>query len=68
MAHPCGEDEDGRAAHRSLSHQAVTVLRDIQPLTGAGRYVFPSERTRERPISENTLNAALRRMGYSKMR
>jgi integrase len=49
-----------------LSHQAVTVLRDIQLLTGAGRYVFPSERTRERPISENTLNAALRRMGYSK--
>jgi integrase len=49
-----------------LSAQAVAILREIQPLTGSGRYVFPSERTRERPISENTLNAALRRMGYAK--
>ena len=35
-------------------------------MTGHGRYVFPGERTRERPISENTVNGALRRLGYTK--
>jgi integrase len=49
-----------------LARQAVAVLREIQPLTGHGRYVFPGERTRERPISENTVNGALRRLGYTK--
>ena len=49
-----------------LSLQAVAILREIQPLTGGGRYVFPSERTGARPMSENTVNAALRRMGYAK--
>jgi integrase len=49
-----------------LAPQAVAVLREIQPLTGHGRYVFPGERTRERPISENTVNGALRRLGYTK--
>ncbi len=49
-----------------LSHQAIAILREIQPLTGNGRYVFPSERTSERPMSENTVNAALRRLGYTK--
>lgn len=47
-----------------LSTQAVAILKDLQPLTGRGRYVFPSVRTRERPMSENTVNAALRRLGY----
>lgn len=46
-----------------LSLQAVAVLREIQPLTGQGRYVFPSQRTAERPVSDNTINASLRRMG-----
>ena len=49
-----------------LSIQAVAALRDLQPLTGEGRYVFPSVRTRREPMSENTVNAALRRMGYAK--
>ncbi len=49
-----------------LSEQAIAVLREIQPLTGPGRYVFPSERTGARPMSENTVNAALRRLGYTK--
>ena len=49
-----------------LSEQAVGILREIQPLTGSGRYVFPSERGGSRPMSENTVNAALRRMGYAK--
>jgi integrase len=48
-----------------LSSQAVTLLRQLQPLTGSGRYLFPSLRTNERPISNNTLNAALRRLGYT---
>jgi len=55
-----------KAAHIvPLSTQAVAILRELQPLTGAGRYVFPSLRTASRPLSENTLNAALRRLGYS---
>lgn len=49
-----------------LSTQAIAVLKEIQPLTGEGRYVFPGERTTERPMSNNTVNAALRRMGYAK--
>lgn len=47
-----------------LSMQAVAILRELQPLTGNGRLVFPSLRTRERAMSENTVNAALRRLGY----
>ncbi len=49
-----------------LSTQAIDILREIQPLTGSGRYVFPSERGDGRPMSENTVNAALRRLGYAK--
>jgi integrase len=47
-----------------LSTQAVAILRELQPLTGNGRLVFPSLHTRERAMSENTVNAALRRLGY----
>ena len=49
-----------------LSRQALAVLDALRPHTGGGRYLFPSERTGERPMSENTVNAALRRLGYSK--
>jgi integrase len=49
-----------------LSRQSLAILEEIKPLTGSGRYVFPSERTKDRPMSENTVNAALRRMGYGK--
>lgn len=55
-----------------LSNQAVAVLRELEPLTHRERagidrqYVFPGLRSRARPMSENTLNAALRRLGYSK--
>jgi len=48
-----------------LSTQAVAVLRDLQPLTGDGRYVFPSLRADGRPMSDNTVLAALRGMGYA---
>lgn len=47
-----------------LSTQAVEILRSVQPLSGHGKYVFPSLRTGERPMSENTVNDALKAMGY----
>jgi integrase len=49
-----------------LSAQAVAVLRELHPLTGTGRFVFPNERSQDRPMSEVTVLAALRRMGYGK--
>ena len=48
-----------------LSRQALDVLAQARALTGNGHYVFPSIRTHLRPMSENTVNAALRRLGYS---
>jgi integrase len=54
-----------RRPHRvPLARQAVAILRDLRAITGGGRWLFPSVRTSARPISENTLNAALRRLGY----
>jgi integrase len=47
-----------------LSTQAVALLRDLHELTSNGRYVFPSIRSADRAISDNTINAALRRMGF----
>jgi integrase len=49
-----------------LSRQAVETLRELQPLTGSGRYVFPGARTNKRPMSDNAVLAALRRMGIGK--
>ena len=49
-----------------LSLQAVEVLRELQPLTGRGQYVFPSARTNSRPMSDNAILAALRRLGIGK--
>lgn len=48
-----------------LSRQALAVLAELQVISGDGRLLFPGIRSVERPISENTLNAAMRRMGYS---
>lgn len=48
-----------------LSKQAVEILLALKPVTGHGRFIFPSIRTGERPMSENTINAALRGMGYA---
>src|SRR5690606_2276761 len=50
--------------HVPLSEQALAILRDMQALTGRGAYVFPSIRSASRPMSENTINGALRRLGY----
>lgn len=49
-----------------LTRQALAILKDIHTLTGDGPYVFPSLRTYDRPMSENCINAALRRMGFGK--
>jgi integrase len=49
-----------------LSQQAVAILTELQALTGSRQYVFPGARTNGRPMSDNTVNAALRRLGYSK--
>ena len=49
-----------------LAPQAVAILRDLHPLTGAGRYVFPNPLTPDRPLSDNGVLSALRRMGFGK--
>ncbi len=49
-----------------LSKQAIEILEEVKKLTGNERYVFPSVRSKSRPMSENTVNAALRRMDYTK--
>lgn len=48
-----------------LARQVVVLLKQLQPITGDGPLLFPSMRSSKRPISDNTLNAALRRLGYS---
>lgn len=48
-----------------LAAQAVATLREIEPLSGHREYVFSGVRTKARPMSENTVNAALRYMGFS---
>lgn len=55
-----------RRAHRvPLPPQAVDILKGLHKITGAGRLVVPGIRTARQPMSENTLNAALRSLGYS---
>jgi len=56
---------NGRPHLVPLAPQALAYLRELKLLTGHGRFVFPSLRTGERPMSDNTVNAALRRMGLS---
>jgi integrase len=48
-----------------LAQQAVAILRELKPLTGTGRFVFPCHRSPLRPMTNNAVNAALRRMGYA---
>lgn len=49
-----------------LAPQAVAILRDLHPLTGAGHFVFPNPLTPDRPLSDNGVLSALRRMGFGK--
>jgi integrase len=49
-----------------LAKQAVAILRELRPLTGLCPYVFPSQRSRDRPMSDAAVNAALRRLDIAK--
>ena len=49
-----------------LTSTSISILRETQAYSGKGRYVFPSMTYNDRPMSENTLNLALRRLGYTK--
>ncbi|MCI1191600.1 integrase arm-type DNA-binding domain-containing protein [Calidifontimicrobium sp. SYSU G02091] len=48
-----------------LARQAVAIFEGLRPITGGGRFVFPALTGRDRCMSENTVRAALRRMGYA---
>jgi len=48
-----------------LARQAIALFEELRPFARGGRYVFHSLRSRDRPMSNNTINAALRRLGYS---
>ena len=55
-----------RREHRvPLASQSMSILEALFPLTGRGRFLFPSMRSAARPMSDNTVNAALRRLGYA---
>lgn len=49
-----------------LTQQVLDMLAELKPITGGGKFLFPSVRSAERPITDNTLNAALRRLGFGK--
>ena len=56
-----------RRPHRvPLAPQTLAILQELREITGSSKYLFPSVRSWHRPISDNTLNAALRRLGYDK--
>lgn len=62
---PAGKTKMRKAHHVPLSRQSVAILQEVFAVTGPTGYVFPSIRSRKRPMSDNTLNAALRRLGYT---
>lgn len=55
---------NGRPHLIPLATQAVELLRELQPVTGRSRYVFPGARSLARPMSDNTMNAALKRLDF----
>ncbi len=61
---PAGKMKARRPHAVPLSSQLLALLTDLEDLTGGGRYLFPSMQTLHRPMSENTINAAFRRMGF----
>ena len=58
------EKANGSAHVVPLPKQAVALLKDLQPVTGHGRYVFPGERDHDRPMSDNTVRSALYAIGF----
>jgi len=59
------QDRKGQFHLVPLSSQSVQILKELHPLTGHSKYVFPCHRTPLRPMSENAITAALRRLGYT---
>ncbi len=49
-----------------LPNQVIEILKEVQQFTGNGKYVFPSFRGKDKPMSDNTLISAIRRMGFTK--
>ena len=66
LVDPCGKDEDEASPHRAAIAPGGRSAAVPQPLTGRSKYVFPSPRTNQRPMSNNAILAALRRMGYDR--
>jgi integrase len=62
---PASKTKMRKPHHVPLSTQAVELFKQARALTGAYRYVFPSVRSTARPMSDNTINAGLRRLGYT---
>ena len=60
------EKEQGEAHTVPLPVQAVALIKSLQPLTGHGRYVFPGERSHDRPVSDNSVRTALYALGFGK--
>jgi integrase len=60
------DKENGLPHVVPLPSQAVALLRDLQPLTGHGKYVFPGERSHDRPLSDNSVRSALYALGFGK--
>lgn len=56
----------GRPHKVPLSRQVISLLDELRPISGPSKLLFPSVRSNDRPISDNTINAALRRLGYAK--
>ena len=61
---PLGKMKARRLHVVPLAEQAAAILEELKPLTESGKYCFPGLHNRDRPMSENTINAALRRLGY----
>jgi integrase len=62
---PAARTKMRREHHIPLAPQAIAILKSLQPVTGDGTLVLPGVRSVRQPMSEGTLNAALRRLGYA---
>ncbi len=62
---PADKMKNGLPHTVPLCRQAVEIIRELEPVTGGGRYLFPGLRSNAKPISDMTINAALRRLDYS---
>jgi integrase len=60
------QERKGQSHLVPLSNQAIAILKDLHPLTGHSKFVFPSHRSPKRAMSDNAVLSALRRMGFSK--